>query len=369
MVEKKKQAQLLLAGLTAVSLYLCYLILRPYITPILFACVIGIVFYPLHRHIQRTFRSRNLSALISTLVTLFLSFVPLIFLLFAISNELAALYQSLVARTGGAGGMFEYLLRGSEGVSSWFSRLFHLPALDLKELLLRRLEGASASLLRLGAGLVGNLFILVSRGAIALVVLFFVFRDGEQAVSGIMAALPLEKTRVSELRTRISSTVMTNFYGGVVVGALQGTLTGLSFWALGIDSPALWGTVTGVFSLVPIFGSAIVWAPASIALLLTGHFVKAFILLGLGAALIGTIDNVVRPLIIHKALSLHPILVFFSLLGGVQLFGILGLFVGPVILSVAAALVLMLREDLITTERQDSATGVASVQVIGSGSK
>jgi predicted PurR-regulated permease PerM len=101
-----------------------------------------------------------------------------------------------------------------------------------------------------------------------------------------------------------------------------------------------------VFSVVPLLGSAIVWVPASLALLITGHFVKALILLALGAGLIGTIDNIVRPLIIYKSLQLHPILVFLSLLGGVQLFGVLGLFVGPVVLSVAAALVLMLREDL-----------------------
>jgi predicted PurR-regulated permease PerM len=197
-------------------------------------------------------------------------------------------------------------------------------------------------------------------------VLFFLFRDGETVVSRTMASLPIDEKRLSELRSRISSTVTTNFYGGVVVGALQGTLTGLSFWVLGIDSPVLWGVVTGVFSLVPIFGSAVVWVPASIVLLLTGHFVKAMILLGLGAAVIGTIDNVVRPLIIYKGLRLHPMLVFFSLLGGVELFGLLGLFVGPVILSVTAALVLMLQEDL-TSEKgnkdptESSATQVAAV--------
>jgi len=132
---------------------------------------------------------------------------------------------------------------------------------------------------------------------------------------------------------------------------------------LGMNSPVLWGVVTGMFSLVPIFVSTIVWVPAAIVLLLTGHFVKAAILLGLGAGLIGTIDNVVRPLIIHKSLRLHPIFVFFSLLGGVQLFGVLGLFVGPVVFSVAAALVLMVREDLTALEKAQITTVLPAIHV------
>jgi predicted PurR-regulated permease PerM len=351
MMEKKNYAQLVLIGLTAAILYLCYLILRPFITPILFGCVIGIVFYPIHVYIKRIVGGTNGSAALSTLLTLLLTIVPLTFLVVAISNELAA----LAARSGGATGMLAQLLRSVDGVVSWISKVFHVPAVDLNAMLAARLEGASASFVRLGAGIVGNMFTFISRAAIALVVLFFVFRDGERAASEVMAALPLGEKRVSELRTRISSTITTNVYGGVVIGALQGTLTGVSFWALGLNSPVLWGVVTGVLSLVPIFGSAIVWVPASLVLLLTGHFVKAVILLGLGAGLIGTIDNVVRPLIIHKSLRLHPIFVFFSILGGIQLFGVLGLFVGPVVASVAAALVLMLREDLIAPETMAAA--------------
>jgi predicted PurR-regulated permease PerM len=101
-----------------------------------------------------------------------------------------------------------------------------------------------------------------------------------------------------------------------------------------------------VFSLVPVIGSAAVWAPAAIALLLTGHVVKGIILLALGVVVISTADNIVRPMIISRSVQMHAILVFFALLGGVQLFGVLGLFVGPVILSVTAALLMMLQKDL-----------------------
>jgi predicted PurR-regulated permease PerM len=157
-----------------------------------------------------------------------------------------------------------------------------------------------------------------------------------------------------ELRDRISPTVIANFYGSVAVAGLQGSLTGLAFWALGIDSPVLWGLITALFSLVPMVGSALVWVPASIVLLLTGHFVKALILLAAGVAVIGTVDNIVRPLIIGKTVRLHPLFVFFALLGGVRLFGVLGLFVGPVILSFTAALLMIVREHLARSEFSSS---------------
>jgi predicted PurR-regulated permease PerM len=345
-MERKNIATLLIAGLTAVALCVCYLIFRPYLEPIVFASVIAIVFYPLHRFIQRTVRNPSGGAITSTLVTLLLAVLPLAFVLLAVSNELSGLYQALAARSAGAGGLLAYLIRGAERVLSWAGRYFPIPPMDLRGVLLSRLQGTSASILHFGANLVGNLFSFAINGAIALVVLFFLFRDGEAAVSKIMAALPLDQQRASDLRARISSTMKANVYGSLAVGALQGTLTGLSFWALGLGSPALWGVVTGVLSLVPIFGSALVWVPASILLLVTGHYVKAVILLGLGAGVIGTVDNVVRPLIIHKSIPLHPLLILFSLLGGVQLFGVLGLFIGPVILSVTAALLAMLQEDL-----------------------
>lgn len=346
MMEKRNSATLFLAGVTAAMLYVSYLLIRPYATPILFASVIAIIFYPLHKRMHRMVRGRNLSATISTLATLVLTVVPLTFLLVAISHELSDLYQSLATKSAGSGGVLAYLLHGAEKIVSWASPRFGVPSVDLHDILARRLESASAQLVGLGASLVSNAFSFVAKAVIALVILFFLYRDGEKSLSRIMAALPLPEDRLSELRERVTTTVVANFYGGVAVGALQGTLTGLSFWALGLDSPVLWGVVTGFFSLVPIVGSALVWAPASIALALTGHLGKAAILAGLGMAVIGTIDNVVRPLIIHRSVRLHPVLVFFALLGGVQLFGVLGLFVGPVILSVTAALVMMLHEDL-----------------------
>jgi predicted PurR-regulated permease PerM len=110
-------------------------------------------------------------------------------------------------------------------------------------------------------------------------------------------------------------------------------------------SPVLWGLVTAMFSLIPIIGSAAVWGPAAIILLVSGHWVKALILLAWGAAIVGQIDTVVRPYVISGKAKLHTLLVFFALLGGVQAFGVMGLFIGPVLLSITLVLLQMLQEE------------------------
>ena len=355
MPDRKTVASLLLAGTTAIALYACYLLFRPYITPILFACVIAIVFYPLHRGVRRAFRRQNLSAAISTVLTLLLGIVPLAFLLIAVSNELSDLYQSLAMKNGsGSGGLAAPLFTGSEKIMSWIEHHFPLSSVDPKQILLSRLEDMSSSLVRLGAALVSNAFSFIVNAVIAVVILFFLYRDGESALSKIMAALPFPQDKIQKLQSRISSIVVVNFYGGVVIGALQGTLAGITFWALGLDSPVLWGVMTGFFSLVPMIGTAIIWLPAALGLLLTGHVAKGIILLLLGSAVIGTVDNIVRPFIIRKRVHLHMLLVFFALLGGLRLFGVLGLFVGPVILSVTAALLMMLKEDIAEKNRSSA---------------
>ena len=364
MMDRKNSGTLFLAGAAAVALYLCYLLLRPYTTPILFAIVIAIVFYPVHRRTQQLVRGRNLSAGISVAATFVLSVVPLTFLLIAISHELTDLYRTLMNKSG-SGSMLAYVLQRGDQMILWASRRYSIPAVDLHDMLARRLETASAELVRLGASLVTNAFSFIVDTVIALVILFFLYRDGEKGVSKVMAALPLPQERLSELRQRVTSTVVANFYGGVAVGAFQGTLTGLSFWVLGLESPVLWGVVTGFFSLVPVVGSGLVWVPASIVLMLTGHVGKGVVLAVLGIAVIGTVDNIVRPLIIRRSVRLHTLLVFFALLGGVQMFGVLGLFVGPVILSVTAALVMMLHED-IAGKKQAEVVSIATAAPVKS---
>src|SRR5207249_4664312 len=126
-------------------------------------------------------------------------------------------------------------------------------------------------------------------------------------------------------------------------------------WVLSLPSPIMWGVLTAVASLVPVIGSAMIWVPASLVLLAGGHWGKALLLLGWGAAVVGQVDTLVRPYVIGKQVKVHTLLLFFALLGGVKAFGIMGLFIGPVVLSVTMAVFAILEE--VTSTSQSSQPG------------
>ena len=159
------------------------------------------------------------------------------------------------------------------------------------------------------------------------------------------AVLPLSSEQIEKLFGGVENTIIGTVYGGLVVAAVQGTLLGLALWACGIPSPVLWGVIAAFFALLPVVGTAAVWVPASIYLLAIGSWPWAVGLAAWGAFVVGTIDNVLRPYLISGRVEMHTLLIFFAVFGGVNVFGFLGLFIGPVILAVTLTLLSMLRDE------------------------
>jgi predicted PurR-regulated permease PerM len=180
------------------------------------------------------------------------------------------------------------------------------------------------------------------------VTLFFFLREGRQLVERSARLVPLNNDQKKQMIEEIRSSIRANVVGVLTVAAVQGMLLGIGFWMLRVPSPALWALVTGACSLIPLFGAAFVWVPGALYLFLTGSWIKGLILLGWGAGVVSLSDNIVRPWVISDRLKLSPILLFFALLGGVELFGPLGIFLGPVIFSIALSLGKMLRNELRT---------------------
>jgi predicted PurR-regulated permease PerM len=157
--------------------------------------------------------------------------------------------------------------------------------------------------------------------------------------------LPLRPDQVRRLFARVKETLRAIVYGTLAMAAIQGTLTGLAFWFLGLTSPIVWGLLASLLAVLPIVGTTLVWLPATCMLLLSGHWIKGVILLIWGIAVVHPVDNVLRPYLIGERVKLSTLYVFFALLGGLKTFGGLGVFVGPLILAVTVALFRFLREE------------------------
>ena len=350
---KKRTTLIFLSLLTAISSYFCFVLAGPFLSSIAWAMVIAIMFFPVHTRIAREVRNPNAAALLSILFVILAFIVPAVFLGRAMVGDLSALYRSVSDQSQIGGGWPAHLSRLSQSASDWITTHIGPIELDLRKEALSRLEILSGAAGAFIAGWLGNAASLLGRAVITLFILFFIFRDGVALRDRLGSVLPLAHEQVERLFRTISDTIVAEMYGVLAVAIGQGVLMGLGMWALGLRSPVLWAAVTAVVSLIPIGGTAFVWLPGSIILIASGHWVKGVILLVWGGGLVSMTASVVQPLVIGRRVKLHPLEIFLGLLGGVQAFGLIGLFAGPIIISLTLALFGILKEEVLSWRKSE----------------
>ncbi|MFY9571965.1 MAG: AI-2E family transporter [Blastocatellia bacterium] len=360
---KKRITIIFLLAMTAVALYFCYLLFQPFLKPLLSAIVIAVIFFPVHVKIQRLVHSPSLAALLTTTIVILLIIVPAIAIVLAIKEEVAHLYALIDQKTTESGGLSPFVSQLIERPMQWIGRFVDLSQFDLRASLLGRLRELSAFIVAEGWMIVGGLTSFLLNAAITLFTLFFLFREGRTMRRRVAALVPLSSDQIEKLFGGIENTIIGTVYGGLAVAAVQGALTGLALWAFGIPSPVLWGVLASFFALLPVVGTAAVWAPAAIYLLAIGSWVKALILVAWGVLVVGTVDNLLRPYLISGRVQMHTLLIFFAVFGGVSVFGFLGLFIGPVILAVTITLLSMLRDESRALNwREESPAGADAIE-------
>lgn len=327
---------------TGIALYLCWLMLRPFITVLEWAAVLVIVFYPVHKRLAQKIKRRGLSALLSSVLVIIILVLPLTFLMIALANELAG-------TAGNLSNLVAQLMRSEKGVTGTLAKWIHdhvaVDGAKSQEFMIDQLKTLGTTLLGQSVGIVGNMVGGIARAFFVIVTMYYLFRDGDKIARALPGALPLSISQSEAILARVSEVVSASVYGVVAIAMLQGLLGGLAFWALGIPSPLLWGTVLAFVCMIPIAGSFFVWLPASIYLMLGGHWTKGLMLILWGALVISTVDNFLRPKLIKNQTKLHELFVFFSVLGGMSVFGLLGIVLGPVVLAITLGLLDTFKQD------------------------
>ncbi len=334
----------LLVGALGVAFWL----FRPFLQPLASATVIAIGFYPLFLAVSRIVRGPNKAALLATFTVLLIFVLPAVLVASAAGGELIKAARYFGDRSTQEGGAVAYLGEKQQSALRWLGKYVDLEQLHMEETLGNLPGQVSKVLLAVGSHLVGGLAGFAGNAILTFLVLFFLFRDGNATIDNVISILPLSRDQALRLLRGIRDSVVANLYGILAVGIAQGLLTGTALAILRVPSALLLGLATAVCSLIPFVGTMLVWLPAAIYLIATGHLWKGLILIVWGSAVVGTIDNIIRPLVIGSRVELHPLLLLFSLLGGLQVFGFIGIFIGPVVISVIAALIRLLREELPT---------------------
>jgi predicted PurR-regulated permease PerM len=332
-------AFLLLMG--ALLAYLCFRIAQPFLTAIAWATILAIVFAPVHAEISRKIKNADLSALASTTLTTLVAVLPLLLLALAISREVAQGVNQVRSSTNNLSDLETTLtqIRYVGPAWRWVQEHFKQLDPDASNMLSSAAQRAGGVALNVFKGAITNLSAFVLNVVLVAFTLFFFFRDGAAIVEHLKRAVPIDREAADEICQLIANVVRASINGVVVISLIKGLLLGLALWILGVPSPALWGAVGAVVSLIPVVGIALVWVPAALILWLQGHAVKALILAVWGATVLSFIDNILYPFLVRGQVRLHTLLVFFSALGGLAVFGFLGFVLGPVVTTLAVTLI------------------------------
>jgi len=329
--------------------YLFFRMLAPFLSPIMWAIVLVILFQPIHRRKSRRVRNVDVAALLSCLLVLAVVIVPATLIVMGLIGELIATYRLIEERF--ASGAWAFRLepgrnRILERSLSWLTQYADLSELNLHAFILNNLQRLSGYLAARSAEVVKQFSSFVFNTGLAIFTTYFLFRDGPALMVRLKRAIPLPESEAEEVFKRMQEMIQATLYGGIAVALAQGALGGIAFWIVGLPSPLIWGAVMFFFSFLPVVGAAIIWAPAAIVLIAQGSFGKGLFVLLWGALVISTVDNIIRPWVIGGRTRLPMLLIFFSVLGGVKLFGFIGVVMGPVVLSVALTLCEIFRRQM-----------------------
>lgn len=329
-----------LLAVTAIAIYLCWLIMKPFVGVLLWAAVLVIVFYPVHRRLVKRTKKPALSALLSCVLVILTILVPCVLVTVAVVNELSGAAQ-------GVQGVITYALDPNAPltgrVHAWASKYVDVERLRSGASLADQIKAMGGQLAGRALGVIGGLVGAIVQTFFVIFTMYYLFRDGDRIFDVVRDTLPLERKEAEAIMERTRDVIGASVYGVLAIAAIQGTLGGLAFWVLGVPSAIVWGVVMTFMSMIPMLGSFVVWVPAAIYLAVTGHYVKAIALVVWGTVVIGMIDNFLRPKLVGSRTKLHELLIFFAVLGGLQVFGVLGIVLGPVVLVLALALIEVFR--------------------------
>ena len=327
------------------------LILRPFFSPILWAVILATATYPVYLRLLRRVRQyENVAAGIMTGGVLIIAVIPALYSMVLAGQQGVEAYEQasdwlkgghlkdigvVLAKVPGVGGLSQELV----------GRLIVTGSGQVEGSLMEGGKAVSTFLLSQGVDFARNALLLATDFLIMLFTLFFVFRDGPHAYATIFRAIPLEEGHKSKIFERLISTVKAVVRGTLLTAVAQGATAGVAYYLLGVPFAIFLGALSGLLSFLPIGGTAIVWVPVALSLLLSGAVAKGLILIGVGVGLVGLMDNLLQPLLVGRQAHLPVLPLFLASCGGLAYYGFLGLFLGPILLAVVLETFVIYQEE------------------------
>lgn len=329
---RERFTELLFYGVVLLVAYMAMQVIWPFLAPLAWAAILAMTLRPVYMYFCIHLSNSN-AALVTTVLAGLLIIAPAVFLALVVAQQvpLALDYVKNLSAT-----------TPDQIMQTWTAvraRLpFPLPA-DPMTLLAEGAQSAGTFLAGQAGSLLANVLATFGSLLVMLFALFFLLRDGTAFAAAIRRLLPFPDVESDRLIRETSDLVVASVGAGLLVAAVQGLIGGLAFWALGLPAPAVWGVAMAICALLPVVGATIVWVPMAGWLFLSGDIARAVVLTVICAVVLGSADNVLRPLLLSGRTSASGLVVFIGLLGGVAAFGFVGLVVGPIVLVIAGTLI------------------------------
>ena len=320
-----------LAILTGLSIYVCYKIVEPFVPAMAFALALAVATQRPFAWLRRRIGKQTLTAAVAVTLVALLIIGPAAALTVYIVQVAVESVNNLKDRGGFAN--IQSTLEQQPYIGPLMRDLSGRFQIDEH---LGNIGGAIASR---ATGFLSGSVEVITQLAVTLFVLFFLYRDCGAAVKALRKLLPLSDDETERLFDRVGSTISATVNGSLTVALVQATLAATVYMILGVPGAVVWGAVTFLTALIPVLGTFLVWAPIAAYLALTGHAGKAIFLVAWGGLVVGSVDNLLYPYLVGDKLRMHTVPTFFSILGGIGLFGPAGLIMGPLAMAIMVALI------------------------------
>jgi len=361
-------ARLFFGAITLLVLYYSYLVIKPYLLDIFMALVLFFTARPLYLALCRLLWGRK--ALASALTCLILALVILIplFTLMSIIATQALEFSSQVTKGMQGGQLWPWVAAKVDAVKGYLVHL-NLPLppgeIKLEQIIQTVVTKASAFVYTNAIGLIKGFTTFLLDLVLVLFLAFFMFLQGDDFIEAIKGLSPLDAAHNEEIVRETEATIKATLWGTVIVAFVQGILGGVGFLIFGLPQPAFWGTVMIPAAVIPVVGSAVIWAPAAVYLIFTGHLGPGIGLIVWGGVLVSVIDNVLKPILMKGSGSTPSVFILFSILGGITYFGMIGFILGPLILSFLLSLLRIYQKTILAQPAPVAAVAEANKPVPG----
>lgn len=329
--------------LVALLGYLTFQILSPFLSPIAWSVVFSIVFYPLYVLLLKYVRLKSVSSLITLGFILLVIIGPFSYVFYMLINEVKSVSEHI--ETGKIDTIIQNALKhpGIKNIVDSILAALNISEAELNKTIAVNVSGLGKEFIGWVSIGVGNILAVLFNFIIMTFTTFFILKDGISFLEKLRDYLPFSEEHKDRLATQTRDIIVSTIYGGVAVAAIQGIIGGTAFYFLGLSSPVLLGIAISVASFIPLLGAFAVWGPLTLYLFLTGAVLQGVILAIIGTFGISLIDNVLKPIIIGSRTKMPVLAIFFSVLGGIKLFGLIGLIMGPLVLALFISVIKIFR--------------------------